>query len=62
MDFAPNSRDNSFPVQGDVMTKQLLADAKRMGLTPKQIAEAKRKGVKTIIGLRIIEKNSRGRT
>jgi hypothetical protein len=43
------------------MNKQLLADAKAMGLTARQIARAKREGVTTILGLRRIEKNGRSK-
>ena len=45
----------------DTMNKKLLADAKAMGLTARQIAQAKREGVTTILGLRRIEKNSRSK-
>ncbi|MGD0900310.1 MAG: hypothetical protein ABR915_20960 [Thermoguttaceae bacterium] len=41
------------------MNKNLLADAKAMGLTVRQIAQAKREGVTSPLGLRRIEKNSR---
>ena len=43
------------------MNKQLLADAKAMGLTARQIAQARREGVTTILGLRRIESNSRSK-
>jgi len=43
------------------MNNKLLADGKAMGLTARQIAQAKREGVTTILGLRRIEKNSRSK-
>ena len=43
------------------MNKKLLADAKAMGLTARQITQAKREGVTTLLGLRRIEKNSRSK-
>jgi hypothetical protein len=43
----------------ETMNKNLLADAKAMGLTVRQIAQAKREGVTSLLGLRRIEKNSR---
>ena len=43
------------------MNKKLLVDAKAMSLTARQIAQAKREGVTTILGLRRIEKNSRSK-
>lgn len=39
-----------------------LADAKAMGLTPEQIRLAKAKGITSVIGLRILEKNTRRET
>jgi len=43
------------------MNKELLADAKAMGLTARQIAQAQREGVTSLLGLRRIEKNSRSK-
>jgi hypothetical protein len=45
----------------NTMNNKLLADGKAMGLTARQIAQAKREGVTTILGLRRIEKNSRSK-
>jgi hypothetical protein len=45
----------------ETMNKELLADAKAMGLTARQIAQAQREGVTSLLGLRRIEKNSRSK-
>jgi hypothetical protein len=45
----------------NTMNKKLLADAKAMGLTARQTAQAKREGVTTILSLHRIETNSRSK-
>ena len=52
-------QEKAYSVDRAIEQVLLLADAKAMGLTEPQIAQAQREGVTTILGLRRIEKNSR---